>query len=96
MRYFYRLRYFVAIKIFALPLRAKYMMTPHTWIPIIIARLISLLQATSLRDRYYTALNRIEILETALDDIARISASRVDSSERHKLIVGIVTRTRDD
>jgi hypothetical protein len=67
-----------------------------TWIPIIIARLISIFQASTLRDRYYTALNRIEILETALDDIARISASRVDQSERHKLIVGIVTRIKDD
>jgi hypothetical protein len=67
-----------------------------TWIPIIIARLISIFQASTLRDRYYTALNRIEILETALDDIARISASRVDQSERHKLIVGIVTRIKDE
>ena len=71
-------------------------MMTHTWIPIIIARIISLLQATTLRDRYYTALNRIELLETALDDIARISGSRVDSSERHKLIVGIVTRIKND
>ena len=58
--------------------------------------LVSLFQATSLRDRYYTALNRIELLETAMDDIARISASRVDQSERHRLIVGIITRIKDN
>ena len=68
----------------------------HTWIAILISKLISLLQATTLRERYYTALNRIELLETALDDIARISSSRVDSSERHKLIIGIVSRIKND
>jgi methionine synthase I (cobalamin-dependent) len=58
--------------------------------------LVSLFQATSLRDRYYTLQERVVILETALDDIARISASRADQSERHRLIVGIVNRLRDD
>jgi len=47
------------------------------------------MQATTLRERYYTALNRIELLETAIEDIERISGSRVDISERHKLIKGI-------
>ena len=56
--------------------------------------LISLFQATSLRERYYLALNRIEILETAIDDIERISSSRVDSSERHRLINNICDRTK--
>jgi len=67
-------------------------MNTHLWISRIIAGLVSIVQASSLRDRYYTALNRIEILETALEDIERISASRVDSSERHKLIKGICER----
>jgi len=71
-------------------------MNTHIWLTRLIAGIISIFQASTLRDRYYTALNRIEILETALDDIARISASRTAQSERHKLIVGIVSRTKDN
>ena len=71
-------------------------MNTHLWISRIIAGLVSIVQASSLRDRYYTAINRIEILETAIEDIERISASRVENSERHKLIKGICDRaTRD-
>ena len=70
-------------------------MNTHVWITRIIMGLVSLFQATSLRDRYYTALNRLEILETAIDDINRISASRVENSERHRLIKGICERVRD-
>lgn len=69
-------------------------MNTHLWLSRILTGLISLLQATTLRDRYYTALNRIETLEIALEDIERISASRVDMSERHRLIKGICERTR--
>ena len=70
-------------------------MNTHIWLSKLIAGLISIFQASTLRDRYYSALNRIEILETALDDIARISESRVDSSERHRLITGICDRAKD-
>ena len=66
----------------------------HTWVPVIISRLLSVLQASSLRERYYTLEQRVEILETALEDIERISSSRVDISERHRLIVGIVKNTK--
>ena len=66
----------------------------HNWIPVIVARLLSVLQAASLRDRYYTLQQRNEILETALDDIQRISNSRVEVSERHRLIVGIIENTK--
>jgi hypothetical protein len=45
----------------------------HTWIALIISRLISILQASSMRERYYLQQQRIEILETALDDIRRIN-----------------------
>jgi len=69
-------------------------MNTHLWLSRILTGLISLLQATTLRDRYYTALNRIETLEIALEDIERISASRVDNSERHRLIKNICERTR--
>ena len=70
-------------------------MNSHIWLSKLIAGLISVLQASSLRDRYYSALSRIEILETAIDDIKRISESRVDSSERHRLIKGICDRSRE-
>lgn len=66
----------------------------YRWLPIVLTRVLSILQAATLRDRYYTALNRIEILETALEDIARISSSRVSVSERHRLILGIVENTQ--
>jgi hypothetical protein len=67
----------------------------HNIIPVLLSKLLSLLQATTLRDRYYSALNRIEILETAIMDIERISASRVDQSERHRLIAGICERVQN-
>jgi hypothetical protein len=68
-------------------------MNTHIWLTRIISGLISILQASSLRERYYLQQQRIEILETALDDIVRISASRVDSSERHRLIKNICDNT---
>jgi hypothetical protein len=67
----------------------------HIWLVKLLAGLVSIFQASTLRDRYYTAINRIEILELALEDIRRISASRVDSSQRHKLIAGICDRVND-
>jgi hypothetical protein len=70
-------------------------MNAHIWLVKLLAGLVSIFQASTLRDRYYTALNRIEILETALEDIERISASRVDSSERHRLIKGICDRIKE-
>ena len=66
----------------------------HTWIPIIIARIVSLLQASTLRDRYYTAVNRIELLETAIEDIERINTSHTEDATR--LIDTICKRVRPD
>ena len=60
----------------------------YNWITTLVFRLISLLQASTLRDRYYTALNRIEILETAVEDIERINAGR------DPLIAGITARVK--
>jgi hypothetical protein len=45
----------------------------YNWITTLIFRLVSILQASTLRDRYYYAQNRIEILTTALEDIQRIN-----------------------
>jgi hypothetical protein len=63
----------------------------HTWIPILISKLISLLQATTLRERYYTQQQRIEILETAIDDIERINAN---SSNPSALIANICSNVK--
>lgn len=68
-------------------------MNTHIWLTRLIAGLISIIQASTLRERYYLLEQRCEILETALEDISRISASRVDSSERHQLIKGICDHT---
>jgi hypothetical protein len=70
-------------------------MNTHVLLVKLITALISIFQAASLRDRYYSAQERITLLETAIDDILRISASRVEQSERHKLIKGICERVQD-
>lgn len=61
----------------------------HTWIAYIISRLISILQASSLRERYYLQQQRIEILSVALEDIQRINRN----SGRDPLIERICTST---
>ena len=70
-------------------------MNTHIWLVKILAGLVSIFQASTLRDRYYTAQQRIEILETAIDDIDRINTSQVDPGERSRLIAGICDRIKD-
>ena len=74
-------------------------MNTHIWLSTIVSKLIltvvSLFQGQTLRERYYAQQERIVILETAIDDIARISASRAEQSDRHKLIIGIVDRIKN-
>jgi len=70
-------------------------MNTHIYLAQLLTALVSIFQASTLRDRYYSALERITILETAIDDIERISASRVEQSERHRLIKGICQRVQD-
>ena len=48
--------------------------------------LVSLFQATTLRDRYYTLEQRNIILETAIEDIERINAN---SATPNALVSGI-------
>ena len=62
----------------------------HSILPRLISSIISLLQASTLRDRYYSALNRIEILETAIEDIGRIN----NHGAKDPLIKGITDRIR--
>jgi hypothetical protein len=54
--------------------------------------LVSVFQATTLRERYYTLEQRVIILETAIDDIARINTN----TDNNKLIKGITDRIRND
>ena len=53
--------------------------------------LVSLFQATTLRERYYTLQERNNILETAIDDIARINRA----SSQNALITGITDRVKE-
>jgi len=65
-------------------------MNTHVWLAKLISALVSIFQASTLRDRYYTLEQRAELLETAIDDIARInSAGAADP-----LIKGITDRLR--
>ena len=66
----------------------------HRVLPIVIAKILSILQASTLRDRYYTVLNRNEILETALEDIDRIHRNTPDPALRERLVQGIIANTR--
>jgi hypothetical protein len=65
----------------------------HAWLPVLLSRILSILQASTLRDRYYTLLNRQEILDTALQDIERIAASDATDARKLQLISSIVENT---
>lgn len=56
--------------------------------------ILSWMQATNLRNQLYALKEENEIMRIALDDIERISASRVTVSERHRLIKNICDNTR--
>ena len=71
-------------------------MNAHLWLPRLIAGLVSIFQASTLRDRYYTLQERVVILETAIEDIERISGSSIAVSERHRLIKGICERVQNE
>jgi len=58
----------------------------------LIAGLISVIQASNLRNRVYSQQNRIDTLELAIEDILRISRSTVSEDQRLKLIENICTR----
>ena len=63
----------------------------HTWLPVLLSKTLSLLQATTLRERYYTLEQRVELLETALEDIERINAH---SATPNALIANICKNSR--
>ena len=47
----------------------------HTHLPRIISGILSLLQATKLRNRVYAMEDRLDILEVAMEDIERINSN---------------------
>ena len=65
-------------------------MNTHIWLSRLITAIISIFQASTLRDRYYTLEQRVELLETAIDDIDRINQAHAADS----LIAGICARIR--
>ena len=62
-----------------------------THIPRIISGVLSVIQATTLRERYFTVLNRLELVEVALEDIERINSH---SKDPNPLIANICANTR--
>jgi hypothetical protein len=66
-------------------------MNLHLWLPRLLTGLISVFQASTLRDRYYTLEQRVVILEVAIEDIERINAAE---STPNRLITNICSNTR--
>ena len=64
----------------------------HTHLPRIVSGVLSLLQSTNLRNRVYAMEDRLDILETAIEDVERINAR---SSHPNTLITGICQRVRE-
>jgi len=69
-------------------------MDTHSILPRLISAIMSLLDASNLRTRAYTAEQRVEALELALEDIARINASEASADVRQRLIGDIAVRVR--
>jgi len=59
----------------------------HTLAPKLVSAILSVLQSTSLRNRVYAMEDRLDILETAIEDIERINSNAKDPNQ---LITGIV------
>ena len=59
----------------------------YTHIPRIISGLLSVIQATKLRNRVYAMEDRLDILEVAIEDIARINAN---SPSPNPLIANVI------
>jgi len=62
------------------------------WLSRLLSGLISVIQASTLRDRYYTLESRQELFELAIEDIARINAN---SANPNALISGICNNLRN-
>lgn len=63
----------------------------HTLVPRLISAVLSVLQATGLRNRVYAMEDRLDILEVALEDIERINSN---SSTPNSLVANICYSVR--
>ena len=63
----------------------------YNHIPRIIGAILSIMQATNLRNRVYAMEDRLDILEVAVEDIERINAN---SAEPNPLITSICHNVR--
>ena len=63
----------------------------HSHLPRIISGILSLLQATKLRNRVYAMEDRLDILEVAMEDIERINAK---SSAPNPLIANVIANVK--
>jgi len=68
-------------------------MNTHLWLSRLLTALISIFQAASLRDRYYTLEQRCELYLIALDDIERINSN---SANPNRLISNIITHLKSN
>ena len=59
----------------------------------LVSAVLSWLDSANLRNQMYAQRERIEILETAIEDIDRINASTASSEQRQQLIAGVVDST---
>jgi hypothetical protein len=62
-----------------------------TLIPKALSAILSVVQSTSLRNRVYAMEDRLDILETAIEDIERINSN---SANPNALVAGIVANVR--
>ena len=63
----------------------------HTHLPRIISGILSLLQATKLRNRVYAMEDRLDILEVAMEDIERINSNNPNPNP---LIANIISNVK--
>jgi hypothetical protein len=63
----------------------------HTHLPKLISSVLSILQATNLRNRVYAMEDRLDILEVAIEDIERINAA---SEFSNPLIANVCANVR--
>lgn len=63
----------------------------HTLVPKLLSAILSVLQSTSLRNRVYAMEDRLDILETAIEDIERINSN---AANPNALISGIVANVK--
>jgi hypothetical protein len=63
----------------------------HTHLPRLISAVLSIVQATGLRNRVYAMEDRLDILEVAIEDIERINSN---STHPNPLITSICANVR--